>query len=483
MNRTMGWRQGWPGSGRRRQGGNGEKIHGIGTHEGRESGRKGSGSMRRGKSALAGWAAGAFWLGLWALLAAAADNDILLASPIETGLRLFGLLGQVEFYRIVGGSLLRIMIGFGAGFFAALVLAAGSYRFWLLEQLLAPVMELMKTVPIASFAVMLLIWWGSSGLTAAVSLLVVLPNVYICTLEGLQAMDIRLLEMAAVFRLPFWSRFFYIYRPALKPFLLGGLKNSLGMCWKAGVAAELIGIPAHSIGEKLYLSKLYLDTAGVFAWTGITVLASVLLEKLVLGLLGLFFKWEPRCKKKAQDSGEACLWVQNIRKGYDGRAVLEDVSRVYEPGGTYFLNGPSGSGKTTLLRILAGLTEPDSGICQAPGTCSMVFQEDRLCEEYSAVRNVELVTGDRNRAREALAGLLEEDALEKPCGLLSGGMKRRVALVRAMEADSAYVFLDEPFTGMDQGTRRLAEAYVAARQKGRILIIAAHDKAGFENES
>ncbi len=113
----------------------------------------------------------------------------------------------------------------------------------------------------------------------------------------------------------------------------------------------------------------------------------------------------------------------------------------------------------------------------------MVFQEDRLCEEYSAVRNVELVTGDRNSAREALAGLLEEDALEKPCGLLSGGMKRRVALVRAMEADSAYVFLDEPFTGMDQGTRRLAEAYVAARQKGRILIIAAHDKAGFENES
>ncbi len=175
--------------------------------------------------------------------------------------------------------------------------------------------------------------------------------------------------------------------------------------------------------------------------------------------------------------------MQNIRKGYGGRAVLEDVSRVYEPGGTYFLNGPSGSGKTTLLRILAGLTEPDSGICQAPGTCSMVFQEDRLCEEYSAVRNVELVTGDRNSAREALAGLLEEDALEKPCGLLSGGMKRRVALVRAMEADSAYVFLDEPFTGMDQGTRRLAEAYVAARQKGRILIIAAHDKAGFENES
>lgn len=448
--------------------------------EGIEDRKEFGGRLREGKCACSGWAAGAFWLGIWALLAAIADNDILLASPWETGLRLFALLGQKEFYGIVGSSLLRILAGFAAGFTAALALAAGSRRFPLLERLLAPMIGLMKTVPIASFAVMLLIWWGSFGLTAAVSLLVVLPNVYISTLEGLKAMDVRLLEMAEVFGLPFWSRFFYVYRPALKPFLLGSLKSSLGMCWKAGVAAELIGVPAHSIGERLYMSKLYLDTAGVFAWTGVTVLSSVLLERGALGLGDLFFAWEPPCRKKVRSSERGCLCIRNVSKAYDKKAVLENVNGVYEPGGTYYLTGPSGSGKTTLLRILAGLTAPDRGTCSVPGDCSMVFQEDRLCEEYSAVKNVELVTGDRDRAKEALSGLLEEDALRKPCRLLSGGMRRRVALVRAMEADSAYVLLDEPFTGMDQATCRLAEAYVAERQQGRILIIAAHDRAEAE---
>ena len=105
---------------------------------------------------------------------------------------------------------------------------------------------------------------------------------------------------------------------------------------------------------------------------------------------------------------------------------------------------------------------------------SMVFQEDRLCEDYSAVKNVEMVTGDRKRAVEALEQLLEPEALTKPCSQLSGGMKRRVALVRAMEAASNAVLLDEPFTGMDAATRERAEQYIRQKQQDRILIIATH---------
>ena len=480
---------------------------------------------------LSGCAAVIFWLGIWFLLAAAVDNRILLASPPETGKRVLSLLGEKEFYITVGISLLRIGGGFTAGLALGLLLAAAGCRFLLLEELLAPLMGLMKTVPVASFAVLLLIWWGSSGLAAAVCLLVVLPNVYVNTLEGLKNMDVQLLEMAEVFRLPFRSRFFYIYRPQLKPFLWGSLKVSLGMCWKAGVAAEVIGIPAHSIGERLYLSKVYLDTAGVFAWTAVVVLISTLLEKLVLGLAESFFAWEPACGrvpcslrksrelhegriafgtakergrnrkdagteeqrqeeirtaekgqrqesiKTADERQKLCLQLQEISKSYDGRTVVAGASAVYEPGGIYWLTGPSGSGKTTLLRILAGLTMPDSGICRVPDGCSMVFQEDRICQEYSAVRNVELVTGDRRRAEEALRELLEEDALYKPCSRLSGGMKRRVALARAMEADSAYVLLDEPFTGMDGETRRLAEGYIRRRQSGRTVVIASHEES------
>ena len=153
------------------------------------------------------------------------------------------------------------------------------------------------------------------------------------------------------------------------------------------------------------------------------------------------------------------------------------------------MTDPSGSGKTTLLRMLAGLERSDQGeilwgIKEAGVDnvvsgdsmidCSMVFQEDRLCEDYSAVKNVEMVTGDRNKAIKALEQLLEPEALGKSCSQLSGGMKRRVALVRAMEAESSVVLLDEPFTGMDAVTRERAEKYIRQKKEGRILIIATH---------
>ncbi len=470
--------------------------------------------MMNGKKKRRQYCILAFWIAVWFVLAAAVDNQILLATPLETFWALISRLSKGSFYLAAGRSLLRIGTGFLAGFAAALLLAMGSRRFPLLEDVLAPVLNLMKAIPVASFVVLLLIWWGSSFLSVAICFLVVLPNVYISTLEGLKSTDWRLLEMAEVFRLTFWSRFFYIYRPALKPFLYSSLKISLGMCWKSGIAAEVIGTPDNSIGEQMYLSKIYLDTAGVFAWTAVIVLLSVLFEKVFLRLTEVFFAWEPVCKgqmpygsrsrgkgrsglqeeaeedggtvrkeEEAEEVGGAVktaeraagyIRCEDIDKSYHGERILEKVSVVYEPGQTYYLTSPSGSGKTTLLRILAGLTMPDAGCVKASFSCSMVFQEDRLCEDYSAVKNVALITGEGRRAEEALRKLLKEEALHKPCRQLSGGMKRRVALVRAMEAESEYILLDEPFTGMDAETKRRAEAYIREKQNGRTLIIATH---------
>ena len=252
----------------------------------------------------------------------------------------------------------------------------------------------------------------------------------------------------------------------------------------ASLAAEVMGIPDHSIGEQLYLSKVYLDTGGIFAWTVVIILLSFLFEKMVLGLLERFLGWEPSCRgQKPRDGGREgkALELSAVTKGYQGRQVLQAVSAVYEPGGTYLLTEPSGSGKTTLLRILAGLTPPDRGSLSASPLCSMVFQEDRLCEEYSGLKNVELVTGDRAAAAEALGQLLEAEALERPCSELSGGMKRRVALVRALAADSDLLLLDEPFTGMDALTRRRAEEYIQTNRKGRTLVMADHREGSARN--
>ena len=163
-----------------------------------------------------------------------------------------------------------------------------------------------------------------------------------------------------------------------------------------------------------------------------------------------------------------------LPEGKGRKSVISQLSAVYEPGKTYYLRNPSGSGKTTLLRILAGLTEADSGEVNVPATVSMVFQEDRLCMEYSALKNVEMITGDPSRAEEALSCLLDPEDLKKSCADLSGGMKRRVALVRAMEAAAGLILLDEPFTGMDEETKSRAEVYIRRKQQGRTLIIATH---------
>lgn len=468
-----------------------------------------------------------FWLIVWQLLAMIVDNDILLVTPWQTLCALWSLLGKGVFWQTVGMSLCRIGAGFLLGLVAAFFLAIFSKRYAWAEELLSPVMTLCKAVPMAVFVVLLLIWWGSSCLAVAICFLIVLPNIYINTLEGLKNTDKKLLEMATVFALPARTKFFYIYRPSLKPFVSSSLKLSLGMCWKSGVAAEVIGTPSFSIGEQLYMSKIHLDTAGVFAWAVVIVALSVAFERVVLWLADKFWAWEPECgmrteamqnwqkagtEQKMIDLSQSAagtkgsgykLVLDSVSKSYGEQMVLQKLCAQYESGETYYLTSPSGSGKTTLLRILCGLEKPDVGLVQwrrmthgtekvdgiqmakadvwteQPYTLqerqySMVFQEDRLCEDYSAVRNVEMVTGNRAQARAALLQLLDADVLDKPCSQLSGGMKRRVALVRAMECVSDCVLLDEPFTGMDAGTKARVEKYIQERQQGRIMIMATH---------
>lgn len=425
---------------------------------------------------------GAFWLLVWHAAAVVVNNDLLLVTPLEAFRVLVGFLDSLQFWQTILMSLLRIIAGLALGVFMGLLLAAVSYRFRTAEDLIRPLMNLLKTVPVVSFVVLLLIWWGAGFLSICICFLIVFPNIYVSTLEGLKNTPGELLEMAKVFDLSAGGSFFYIYRPALRPFINSGLSLALGMCWKSGVAAEVIGTPAFSIGEQLYLSKIYLDTGGIFAWTAVVIILSILFERLCMLLVKKFFAWEPgvRLKKGTDKSrpgrkgADAALVCRDVEKSYGDKKVLEHFNACFPAGEVSYLTWHSGEGKTTLLRLLAGLDKPDGGFLQTPQTCGMVFQEDRLCMEYSAIRNVELVTGDRDRSRQALLQLLEPDEIEKPCCQLSGGQRRRVALVRAMEAEREFVLLDEPFTGMDIKTREQAQRYIADVRHDRTVLIATH---------
>ena len=426
-----------------------------------------------------------FWLAVWQILAMCVDNFLLVVTPLQALRALLTLAGQAEFWQSAFGSLWRIVLGFLLGAVLALFLAAVSYRYKIAEEVLQPFMVFCKAVPVAVFAVLLLIWWGSSMLAVAICFLVVFPNIYLNTLEGLKSADRELLEMAEIFRLSFRTRFFYIYRPALKPFLLSAFQLSLGMCWKSGVAAEVIGTPAHSIGGALYLAKIYLDTAELFAWTAVIIVLSVCFEKIIFYGISLFFRWEPACKRPAMPQKTATrerrtLRVGDLGKKYHDHWIFRHVEQEFHGGEFLVLDTPSGSGKTTFFRCLCGLERPEEGEVSGIDTFSVQFQEDRLCEDYSAVKNLEMVLGDAALAREILTQLLPEEALDQPCRELSGGMKRRVSLARAMEAGAQCVLLDEPFTGLDEENRKRAEAYIRRKAGGRIMMLGTHIRPGEE---
>ena len=245
--------------------------------------------MRGKKQNVRLWAV-AFWLIVWqlaamALHAAYPHGALLLPSPVSSLARLISLAGTAVFWCAIGTSSMHILGGFLLSCALAVVLAALSARFSRVKELLAPLVAAVKTVPVASFIILALIWMGSARLPLFIAFLMVFPVIYSNTLQGLKSTDPQLLEMARLFRVPWMRRLRYIHLPTLEPYLLAGCSTALGMSWKAGVAAEVIGVVGGSIGEKLYEAKIYLETADLLAWTVVIVAVSALFERLFLALL------------------------------------------------------------------------------------------------------------------------------------------------------------------------------------------------------
>ena len=136
------------------------------------------------------------------------------------------------------------------------------------------------TLLVASFIILALIWMGSKNLAVLIAFLMVFPILYTNVLSGIRATDVKLLEMARVFRVTPMRRIRFINLPQVMPYFRTGCTVGLGLCWKAGVAAEVIGMPVNSIGERLQQAKVYLDTPELFAWTVVIVCLSVSVERL-----------------------------------------------------------------------------------------------------------------------------------------------------------------------------------------------------------
>lgn len=232
------------------------------------------------------WAV-AFWLILWQLLAMYISQELLLASPLNV-LKCLGILAITEeFWAALGFSLLRILGGFFIGCLSGIALGALAGRFNIIRNLLSPFLSLVRAVPVASFVIVALIWVPSRNLALLISGLITWPIVYSNVLAGIDAEDAGMHEMAKVFRIPLMRRLMFIHLPQIMPYFRAAAVTAMGLAWKSGIAAEVIGIPDGSIGERLYRAKIYLMTPELFAWTIALVALSILCEKLMLRLMDI----------------------------------------------------------------------------------------------------------------------------------------------------------------------------------------------------
>ena len=221
------------------------------------------------------------WLLIWQLVALIIHNKILLAGPIETVRALISLSGTADFWESVAESTWRILLGFFVGAVLGTGAAYLAYTKEFIRDFLHPFVVTLKSVPVASFVILLLIWFGSKNISVIICAMVVFPILYLSTLEGLLSTDVRLLEMAEVFRMPGMRVIRYIFLPQLRPFFQSAFKLAIGMSFKSGIAAEVIGQPLHTMGNGLYLAKVYLETGELFAWTIVIVLISFICEKIL----------------------------------------------------------------------------------------------------------------------------------------------------------------------------------------------------------
>ncbi len=226
-----------------------------------------------------------FWLLVWTGISTAVGSELLVPSPVSVVLKIIALCQTKSFWLSVLTSLLRVAEGFLLGSVLGVLTAVLTAKSRLASVLIKPFLSVIKAAPVASFIILAVIWLNLGQVPVLTSMLVVIPAVWANAEKGILSTDEQLLTMARCFSVPKNKIFSGIYLPSVRPYFLAAVNSAMGMAWKAGVAAEVICPYRNSIGTALHDSKIYLETTELFAWTAVTVLLSVLLEKTVLKII------------------------------------------------------------------------------------------------------------------------------------------------------------------------------------------------------
>lgn len=427
------------------------------------------------KAVAAAGAVAAFWLAVWVLVAALVAQPLILPGPGAVAVALLRLVWDVGTWAILAGSGARILGGLALAAVCGGVLAGVSVRSRTFSRLVAPALSFVKATPVACVVVLLLIWLGSARVSIAAVFLMALPGVYFSLAEGLAQANKPLEQMFRLHGVRGWRLFCaHTWREVL-PFVLSCARAVIGMSWKAGVAAELIGMAAGTVGERIYQAKLLIETADLLAWTVLVVAASWACERVLVWLLRVSgpVAWGAAVRSHGRAGGPAGGGVAaELALAVGDRApwapALDGLVFNVLAGGRICVMGASGVGKSTLLALAAGECAP----------CSMVFQDVRLVEDASALDNVLVCADacvDASSAAALLRLLVPGVDVHARVAELSGGQRRRVEIARALLCPGDAVILDEPFTGLDAAARDVCAEVVLDLLDGRMLLLATHD--------
>lgn len=433
----------------------------------------------RMKAVAAAGAVAAFWLAVWMLVAALVAQPLILPGPGAVALALLRLVCDSGTWAILVGSGVRILGGLALAAVCGGVLAGISSRSRAFAHLVAPALSFVKATPVACVVVLLLIWLGSARVSIAAVFLMALPGVYFSLVEGLSQVDRPLEQMLRLHSVRGWRLFCaHTWREVL-PFVLSCAKAVIGMSWKAGVAAELIGMATGAVGERIYQAKLLIETADLLAWTVLVVAASWACERVLVWLLRASGPVAWRAAVRAHGRGlhgragaaggaDAAGFALAVGDRAPWAPALDGLVLNVPAGGRVCIMGASGAGKSTLLTLAAGEC----------ASCSMVFQDARLVEDASALDNVLVCADARVDASSAVAllhRLVPGIDVHACVAELSGGQRSRVEIARALLCSGGAVILDEPFTGLDAAARDAAAKVVLDLLGDRTLLLATHD--------
>lgn len=234
-----------------------------------------------------------FALLLWQAASWLLGSKLLLPSPLSIAGRLGSIWTESGFFSTLWFTSWRIMLGFFLALVLGTAFAALAGHFSIVKTLFYPFSSTIKSVPVASFILILLVYLSAGQLSIFIPFLMALPIIYHNLLQGIQAVDPKLCEVASLFHFAWYKRILYLWIPQLYPYLRSACETALGFAWKAGIAAEIIGIPDGSIGQMFYDAKIHLNSVDLFAWTFLVVILSVILEKAFLFVLEFPFRRLP----------------------------------------------------------------------------------------------------------------------------------------------------------------------------------------------